>query len=92
MTPSTAVRNLPGMDREPDELASLDEDAIRLNELYHSLSRAGFSEREALYLTGLVLLRRIPDHLIAEIQEDADAAYHSLRLYLRPDDPHIGPD
>ena len=80
------------MDREPNQLPSLDEDAVRLNELYHSLSRAGFAEREALYLTGLVLLRRIPDHLIAEIQEDADAAYNSIRLYLRLDDPDLRPD
>lgn len=71
---------------DPEPLRTLDDDAIRLHELYRSLAHAGFDEHQALYLTGLVLLRRIPTHLIAQTQEDADAAYQALRGYL-PDDP-----
>lgn len=68
-----------------DDWRTLDDDTVRLHELHTSLVRAGFTEREALFLTGLVLLRRLPDDLIAQVQEDADAASRLLRDYLPGD-------
>jgi hypothetical protein len=46
----------PDFDKLEDELglSPLDEDALQMNEMFHSLLRAGFRERQALILVGII--------------------------------------
>lgn len=61
---------------------TMDDDTVRLHEVYTSLRLAGFTEREGLYLAGLVLLKRLPDALLAKVEADDDDLHSALRIFL----------
>lgn len=77
---------------QPSSARTMDDDAVQLHELYTSLCRGGFTQREALYLTGLVLVRRLPESLLAKVVDDDADLHTALRTFLddRSGDPGAG--
>lgn len=53
---------------------ALDGDAVQMYELYQSLIKAGFKDKQALYLVGIIVAESVADEVVAFFpDEDEDS-------------------
>lgn len=59
------------LEKEMD-LSPLDEDAFQMFEMFNSLLRAGFQEKQALHLVAFILVETQQAYLLMELDEEEE--------------------